>query len=79
AYRMGCQFAALTHGHPEGWAPAGALALLVHLLAVRRRTLGDAVDQVTGRVLRDDPTTASLLASAVKAAERDNEDARAAR
>lgn len=79
AYRMGCQFAALTHGHPEGWAPAGSLALLVHLLAVRRRTLSDAVDQVTGRVLRDDPTTASLLAAAVKAAERDNEDARAAR
>ncbi|WP_157163137.1 ADP-ribosylglycohydrolase family protein [Actinoalloteichus spitiensis] len=77
AYEMGCEFAALTHGHPAAWAPAGALALLVHLVAVRRRSLPDAVDQVTGRVLRDHPDTAESLASAVRLAERDLGAARA--
>ncbi|GDY30273.1 putative ADP-ribosylglycohydrolase [Gandjariella thermophila] len=69
AYDLGCRFAALTHGHPAGWAPAGALALLVHLVAVKRRPLGEAVDQVIGRVLRDDAATGSALLNAVRLAE----------
>lgn len=69
AYELGCEFAALTHGNPSGWAPGGALALLVHLLAVRGRPLAEAVDQVIGRVLRDDPPTAYALIKAVQLAE----------
>jgi ADP-ribosylglycohydrolase/protein-tyrosine phosphatase len=31
-YRFGVEAAALTHGHPDGWAPAGVMALAVRLL-----------------------------------------------
>jgi len=78
AYALGCECAALTHGHPTGWAPAGALALLVHLLAVRNRPLDEAVDQVIGRVMRDDLETAHTLSTAVRLAETDNAAAWAA-
>lgn len=64
AYTLGCQFAALTHGGTGGWAPAGALALIVHLVAVQGRRLPAAVDQAAGRVLREDVGTASALAEA---------------
>lgn len=33
AYRYGCEIAALTHGHPDGWHAAGALAVVVQALA----------------------------------------------
>jgi ADP-ribosyl-[dinitrogen reductase] hydrolase len=33
AYRLGCGVAAVTHGHPDGWRPAGALAAMVALIA----------------------------------------------
>jgi ADP-ribosylglycohydrolase len=29
AFELGCDVAALTHGHPSGWLPAGALAAIV--------------------------------------------------
>ncbi|WP_234995536.1 ADP-ribosylglycohydrolase family protein [Streptoalloteichus hindustanus] len=64
AYRHGCEAAALTHGHPGGWAPGGALALIVHLVAVQERPLWEAVDQATGRVLADDEETGLALAEA---------------
>ncbi|KEI43509.1 ADP-ribosylglycohydrolase family protein [Saccharopolyspora rectivirgula] len=64
AYQLGCQFAALTHGGVGGWASAGAMALLVHLLAVQHRRLPAAVDQAAGRVLRNDAETATALAEA---------------
>ncbi|WP_235921575.1 ADP-ribosylglycohydrolase family protein [Lentzea tibetensis] len=69
AYDLGCRFAALTHGGTGGWVSGGALALLVHLLAVRGRPLREAVDQVIGRVLRDDTYTATVLTRAVVLAE----------
>lgn len=64
AYALGCQFAALTHGGPGGWASAGAMSLIVHLVAVQGRRLPAAVDQATGRVLREDSETANALAEA---------------
>lgn len=73
AYQLGCEFAALTHGSPSGWAPAGALALIVHLTAVRGRKLPEAIDQAIGRVLRDDVTTSHAMATAVNAAVADLE------
>jgi ADP-ribosylglycohydrolase len=64
SYTLGCQFAALTHGGTGGWASAGALALIVHLVAVQGRRLPAAVDQAAGRVLREDAETATALAEA---------------
>lgn len=32
-FRVGCEAAAVTHGHPSGWLAAGCLARLIHLLA----------------------------------------------
>nr|WP_112262774.1 ADP-ribosylglycohydrolase family protein [Lentzea terrae] len=69
AYDLGCRFAALTHGGTGGWVSGGALALLVHLLAVKGRPLREAIDQVIGRVLRDDTYTATVLTRAVVLAE----------
>ncbi len=31
-YQLGCDIAALTHGHPLGWQSAGALAVIVRAL-----------------------------------------------
>jgi ADP-ribosylglycohydrolase len=73
AYDLGCRFAALTHGGTGGWVSGGAMALLVHLLAVRGRPVREAVDQVIGRVLRDDPYTANALNRAVVFAEEHKE------
>ncbi|WP_310278320.1 ADP-ribosylglycohydrolase family protein [Haloactinomyces albus] len=64
SYALGCQFGALTHGGTGGWAPAGAMALMAHLVAVKGRRLPEAVDQAAGRVLREDAETAAALAEA---------------
>lgn len=32
AFDLGCEFSALTHGHPTGWLPGGALAAMVAVL-----------------------------------------------
>ncbi|WP_280340187.1 ADP-ribosylglycohydrolase family protein [Nocardia neocaledoniensis] len=32
-FELGCDAAALTHGHPSGWLPAGTLAALIYRLA----------------------------------------------
>ncbi|MER7079253.1 ADP-ribosylglycohydrolase family protein, partial [Saccharopolyspora kobensis] len=63
-YQLACQCAALTHGGVGGWASAGAMALIVHLVAVQDRKLPAAVDQAAGRVLREDAETANALAEA---------------
>ncbi|GAA4889840.1 MULTISPECIES: ADP-ribosylglycohydrolase family protein [Saccharopolyspora] len=64
AYQLACQFGALTHGGTGGWTSAGAMAVLVHLLAVQDRRLPAAVDQAAGRALREDTETAIALAEA---------------
>ncbi|WP_245556216.1 ADP-ribosylglycohydrolase family protein [Actinopolyspora mortivallis] len=71
SYTLGCQFGALTHGAPGGWASAGAMAALIHLLAVQGRRLPQAVDQAAGRVLREDGETATALADAATLARID--------
>lgn len=45
AFIMGCQVAAMTHGHPTGILAAGAMALLVRLL-MDGEELGPALDRV---------------------------------
>ncbi len=64
AFELGCRFGALTHGGAGGWASAGAHAMIVHLVAVQGRRLPAAIDQATGRVLREDERTAHGLAEA---------------
>ena len=44
AYHLGCEVAALTHGHRFGIHPAGLLAALIHLIAAGT-TPGDAYDE----------------------------------
>ena len=44
AYHLGCEVAAITHGHRIGIHPAGLLAAIVHLIAAGS-TLGDAYDE----------------------------------
>ena len=44
AFRMGAEFAALTHGHPSGYLSAGALAYLVAVL-IGGAELEAAIDQ----------------------------------
>ncbi|GIG63679.1 putative ADP-ribosylglycohydrolase [Longispora fulva] len=71
AYQVGCDSAALTHGHPSGWVAAGALAMAVHLTAVAGLSLGAALPLVTERVAATpggEEVLAALL-SAIRAAE----------
>lgn len=42
-FRIGCETAAITHGHSSGYLAAGALALIIHQI-IEGRTLSDAVD-----------------------------------
>jgi ADP-ribosylglycohydrolase len=71
AFTLGCQAAALTHGHPSGYLAAGALALMVSEL-IRGRDLRDAAAAAVTRLREADGSeevTAALIA-AVRAAER---------
>jgi ADP-ribosylglycohydrolase len=72
AYRTGCELAALTHGHPSGWIAGGALALLVHLLAMADQPLTVALLEVTHAVAAepDGAEVRDALAAAVDAARR---------
>ncbi|MGH3658424.1 MAG: ADP-ribosylglycohydrolase family protein [Micromonosporaceae bacterium] len=77
AYRTGCELSALTHGHPTGWIAGGALALLVHLLAVADQPLTVALLE-TERVVAAEPDGSEVrdaLAAAVDAARRAPADA----
>ena len=76
AYRVGCALSALTHGHPSGWIAGGALALLVHLLAVRDVPLTVALMEVERRVAAEPEggEVREALATAVDAARRQPSD-----
>jgi ADP-ribosyl-[dinitrogen reductase] hydrolase len=43
AFAIGCELAALTHGHPSGYLPAGVLAVAVHL-SIAGEALDAALD-----------------------------------
>jgi ADP-ribosylglycohydrolase len=61
AFELGCDVAALTHGHPSGWLPAGVLAAAVALLRHGAGLL-DAIDtarsMLEGRPGSDETSTA---------------------
>lgn len=77
AFRRGCANAALTHGHDNGIAPAGALAMLVALL-VDGATLAEGLERVVTRLRAETwgSGTAAILSSAVdgSSAARDRRD-----
>ncbi len=63
-YQLGCDIAALTHGHPLGWQSAGALAVIIRAI-VDGAPLSDAV----GAAMRaTSPEMRAVLAIAVDAA-----------
>ena len=70
-FTLGCQAAALTHGHPSGYLAAGALSLMVSEL-VRGQDLQDAAAAAVSRLARADggEEVTAALTSAVRAAER---------
>ncbi len=43
AFRLGCEAAAITHGHPSGYYPAGCLAAIIHSLS-KGSSLIDSID-----------------------------------
>ncbi|MEJ7811441.1 MAG: ADP-ribosylglycohydrolase family protein [Gemmatimonadaceae bacterium] len=68
-FRMGCEVAALTHGHPSGFLAAGCLALIVHQI-IAGLSLDDAARAALERV-RHEPAheeTARALEGALRAA-----------
>ncbi len=71
AFELGCETAALTHGHPTGQIAAGALAALI-ALTVRELTLSEAIARVTPlvakRPLANETLAALSLAQATAAA-----------
>lgn len=54
AYQLGCDLAALTHGHPAGYVAAGALVLVINRLC-KGDDLESALDVVLERIERDQP------------------------
>jgi ADP-ribosylglycohydrolase len=66
-YELGCETAALTHGHVDGWAPAGALAVII-----ARVSEGAALEQAVDEAIRFLPRgsrTRFLLCKAVEFAD----------
>ncbi|PKV79976.1 ADP-ribosylglycohydrolase family protein [Nocardia fluminea] len=50
-FELGCDAAALTHGHPSGWLPAGSLSALVYQLA-RGADLATALSHTRAELAR---------------------------
>jgi len=69
-FRLGCAAAALTHGHPGGWLPGGAIAHLVRQL-LDGAVLAEAATAATDRVAADDQgaAVADLMREALRRAE----------
>ncbi|MEU2253171.1 ADP-ribosylglycohydrolase family protein [Nocardia xishanensis] len=65
-FELGCDAAALTHGHPSGWLPAGAVAALIYLVG-RGAELDDAIDRVRAELARHEHNeeTSTALTAAV--------------
>ena len=64
AWDLGCATGAITHGHPDGWQPAGALAVIISAVCAGG-TLHDAVQRA---IARTQGGTRRLLEEAVQLA-----------
>lgn len=69
AFDLGCRMAAVTHGHPGGYLPGGALALIIHRL-FHGAQLGEALDAAleTLSEYKGHDSTSKLLSRAGKLA-----------
>lgn len=69
AFALGCEAAAITHGHPEGWLPAGAFAVII-AAARQGAPVRDAVEAGRDVLARHTPesVTVALLGRAVEVA-----------
>ena len=74
AFELGCAAAAITHGHPLGYLPAGFLAAMIFFL-VSGRTLEDSVSDsmpiLVERPENERSTLAAMIARAVRAGIRE--------
>jgi ADP-ribosylglycohydrolase len=70
-FTLGCQAAALTHGHPSGYLAAGALALMIREL-IHGHDLRDAAATALGRLEQTDGAdeVIAALTAAMHAAEQ---------
>jgi ADP-ribosylglycohydrolase len=77
-FRLGCEVAAITHGHPTGILAAGALAEIVHAVA-RGAALRRAVESTleTMELQPDHGETSAALHEALKLADAGNPSAEA--
>lgn len=67
-FELGCEIAALTHGHPTGYLTAGALGLLIRLIVAERMALDAAIVRVL-EVLTAEPhheETTNAIRAAVR-------------
>jgi ADP-ribosyl-[dinitrogen reductase] hydrolase len=71
SFTLGCDVAALTHGHPSGYLPAGVLAAAVSQILFTGASLTEAVDAASTELRRwpgHEETTAALAAGTALAA-----------
>ncbi|WP_228538296.1 ADP-ribosylglycohydrolase family protein [Nocardia sp. XZ_19_385] len=70
-FELGCDAAALTHGNPSGWLPAGTLAIIVYEL-VRGTDLRAAIDRARTELRKYErhEETSKALDAAVRLADR---------
>lgn len=61
AYQYGCEFSAITHGHPTGITSGGALAMLIAYLRLGK-SLSDALDLVEKHLAKYPEAEETLLA-----------------
>ena len=71
AFKLGCKVGALTHGHPDAYAPSGALAAMVAILLANDKATVTEAAQVTLEMIQsmtpDAVRTIKLLRMAIKA------------
>lgn len=70
-FDMGCELAALTHGHPTGYLTAGAFALIIHDLfhgSYLRQAIGHAQDVLAGQ--KDSEETLAAMDGALRATDQ---------
>jgi ADP-ribosylglycohydrolase len=69
-FSLGCQAAALTHGHPSGYLAAGALALMVSELTQGRDLRGSAAAAISRlKQANDSEEVSAALTAAMRTAE----------
>ena len=73
AFLLGCEVAAITHGHPSGYLTAGCLASIVHDL-LQEIPLDDAIRRVLTRVSSELQDEITQLADDVLIGYRDGDE-----